>query len=224
MQSIKERARTHHFEPRWPVALAILAGAALLALLPGRLRLFPAWLPWVVGIAVLVPVAAVGLSAGKSMWLGVEHTVTLLFCAIGGASIPAMLIGLIRAMIHRPAMVSGSQLLASSISVWVMNVLLFSLLYWQIDRGGPEARVNRTGRKPDWLFPQEGASANCVPPDWRPVFVDYLFLSYSTATAFSTTDVPPMTARAKIWMMLESAVSLLTLVVVAARAINILGN
>ncbi len=224
MPSLKERARSHHFEPRWPVGLAILAGTALLALLPGRLRLFPAWLPYVVGIAVLAPVAAVGLSAGKSAWLRAERAVTLLFCAIGGASIPAMLIALIQAMIRRPAMISGSQLLASSISVWVMNVLMFSFLYWQIDRGGPEARVNKTGLRPDWLFPQEAASANCVPPDWRPVFVDYVFLSYSTATAFSTTDVAPMTARAKMWMMLESAISLLTLVVVAARAINILGN
>jgi uncharacterized membrane protein len=78
--------------------------------------------------------------------------------------------------------------------------------------------------RPDWLFPQEGASTDNVPPGWSPVFVDYLFLSYSTATAFSTTDVMPLTSRAKMMMMLESTISLMTIVVVASRAINILGN
>jgi hypothetical protein len=115
-------------------------------------------------------------------------------------------------------------LLASSIAVWVTNVTTFSLLYWEIDRGGPEARQNNAGTMPDWLFPQTGAPAEDVRPDWRPVFVDYLFLGYSTATAFSTTDVMPLTSRAKLLMMLESAISLATIVVVAARAINILGG
>ena len=82
--------------------------------------------------------------------------------------------------------------------------------------------MNETGTLPDWLFPQEETSAERVPPGWRPAFVDYLFLSYSTATAFSAADVPPMTSRAKVLMMIDSSISLLTLVVVAARAINIM--
>jgi hypothetical protein len=102
-------------------------------------------------------------------------------------------------------------------------VLTFSLLYWQIDRGGPEARANKASPRPDWLFPQEGTPRD-VPPGWRPTFVDYLFLGYSTATAFSTTDVMPLTSRAKLLMMLESTISLATIVTVMSRAINILGN
>jgi uncharacterized membrane protein len=108
--------------------------------------------------------------------------------------------------------------------VWVTNVLVFSLLYWQIDRGGPEARMAHARSKPDWLFPQEGAPAEDVPPGWRPAFVDYLYLGYSTGTAFSTTDAMPLTSRAKLLMMLESTISLLTVVVVASRAINILAQ
>jgi uncharacterized membrane protein len=100
--------------------------------------------------------------------------------------------------------------------------LLFSLLYWRMDRGGPEARANDAGTRPDWLFPQSGAPDD-APPGWRPTFVDYLFLAYSTATAFSPTDALPLTSRAKMLMMLESSISLSTLVVVASRAINILG-
>ncbi|HAR96504.1 MAG TPA: hypothetical protein DCR97_11165, partial [Deltaproteobacteria bacterium] len=134
---------------------------------------------------------------------------------------------LIGAILHPSEGIGGLQLLASSISVWVSNVFVFSLLYWQIDRGGPEARVRgagNAGTRPDWLFPQEGAPAEDVPPGWKPAFVDYLFLGYSTATAFSTTDVMPLTSRAKLLMMLESTISLATIVVVAARAINILGS
>jgi hypothetical protein len=126
-------------------------------------------------------------------------------------------------MVHRPSDITGLQLFASSIAVWVTNVLIFSLLYWQIDRGGPEARANNASTKPDWLFPQTGAPED-APPDWRPTFVDYLFLGFSTATAFSPTDALPLTSRAKMLMMLESTISLVTIVVVASRAINILGN
>jgi hypothetical protein len=130
---------------------------------------------------------------------------------------------LITEMTRRSGEVSGIQLLTSSVGMWVVNVLTFSLLYWQIDRAGPEARANDASPRPDWLFPQEGARED-IPPDWRPTFVDYLFLGYSTATAFSTTDVMPLTSRAKMLMMLESTISLVTIVAVMSRAINILGS
>ena len=222
--TMKDSAQAPRFEPRWPVAIAILAVILLLALLPGRLMLVPSWVPYVVGIVVLVPMAAVGLTAAKAQWLRVERMITLLFFVFTGAGTLANLANLIGAMVRRSAEISGLQLLTSSIAVWVTNVLMFSLLYWQIDRGGPEARVNNAGTRPDWLFPQMGAPTEDVPPDWRPAFVDYLFLGYSTATAFSTTDVMPLTSRAKMLMMLESTISLATIVVVASRAINILGN
>ena len=112
-------------------------------------------------------------------------------------------------------------LLASSIGVWVDNVLAFSLLYWQLDRGGPHARANNLSRKPDWLFPQAGVPEDVL-PGWQATYVDYLFLGFSTATAFSATDALPLTSRAKMLMMLESTISLLTLVIVAARAVNVL--
>jgi len=116
------------------------------------------------------------------------------------------------------------QLLSSSMGVWITNVLMFALLYWQIDRGGPEARLKYANTIPDWLFPQESAPGKDVPGGWHATFIDYLFLAYSTATAFSTTDTVPLTARAKLLMMLESSLSLMTIVVVASRAINILGS
>ncbi len=212
-----------HFEPRWPVALAILAVIFLLGALPGRIRLLPLWSSYVIGIAVLIPIGAVGLTAAKPWWLRVERTVTLLFFMVSGVATLTNLANLIGAMVNRSAEIGGLQLLASSITVWITNVLMFSLLYWQIDRGGPEARVNDAGTRPDWLFPQEGAPTEDVPHGWQPAFIDYLYLGYSTATAFSTTDAMPLTPRAKLLMMLESTISLMTIVVVASRAINILG-
>ena len=131
---------------------------------------------------------------------------------------------LIRMMVQRGDQVSGLQLFTSSIGVWVSNVVLFTLVYWQLDRGGPEARARGRERRPDWLFPLESAPAQAVPPGWRPAFVDYLFLGFTTATAFSPTEALPLTPRARLLMMGQSAVSLATLVTVAARAINILGG
>ena len=224
--NVKEPAQLFRIEPRWPVALAILAVILLLMLLPERVRLFPAWFPYVVGIAFIVPMAAVGLTAEKAWWLRVERTIMLLFIVFTGVGTLVNLANLIGGMVRRSAEIGGVQLLTSSIAVWVTNVLTFSLLYWQIDRGGPEARVRgagNAGTKPDWLFPQTGAPED-APPDWRPTFVDYLFLGFSTATAFSPTDALPLTSRAKLLMMLESMISLVTIVVVAARAINILGS
>jgi hypothetical protein len=221
---MKKSAQPIRIEARWPGVLAVLVVLLLAAILPERISLFPAWLPYVLGVAVLTPMVGAGLTAGKGRWERLEHTITILFFLVVVAGTLANLANLMNAMVRRPAEVSGMQLLASSIGVWVTNVIAFSLLYWQLDRGGPGGREIREKKKPDWLFPQEGAPAEDVPPDWQPTFVDYLFLGFSTATASSPTDALPLTSRAKILMMLESSISLMTIVMVASRAINILGS
>ena len=218
---MKEAPQAFRIEPRWPVILTVLAVGFLLTALPGRLRVLPVWGAWVIAIGLIVPIAAIPLTTAKARWMRIERIVTLLFFVISGGGTLVMLGRLLEAMVYRSGEINGYQLLVSSIATWVINVLTFSLLYWQIDRGGPEARAKHT--RPDWLFPQDGAHED-VPPDWRPTFVDYLYLSYSTATAFSTTDAVPLTARAKMLMMIESAISLVTIVAVASRAINILGT
>jgi uncharacterized membrane protein len=197
---------------------------ALLVLLPDRIRLLPHWMIYVIGAAVLAPITGVRLTAGRRSWLIAERAAVLTFVTLVSVGTLVTLASLIGAMIYRSTQTSGLQLLTSSLAIWATNVIIFSLLYWQIDRGGPESRINDIGARPDWLFPQEVAPTKDVPSSWRPSFVDYLYLGYTTATAFSTTDVAPLTARAKLLMMLESAVSLVTMVLVASRAINILGT
>ena len=215
-------SRSERIEPRWPVALAIIAVLVLLHAMPARLWLLPKWASFVYAIAVLAPMAAVWLTAGQARWLRVERIAIQIFFVLTLVSAMALLRALILAMIYGSG-ISGIQLLTSSVAVWVVNILAFSLLYWQIDRGGPEARLHHSHSVPDFLFAQAGTSGDLT-AEWRPMFVDYLFLGYSTATAFSATDVAPLTARAKLLMMLESAIALATIVVVASRAINILGG
>jgi len=212
-------------EPRWPVVLAVLISAVLLGMLPGRIRMFPPEVTWILGLMAALPIVGVALyGARKPHWLRMERAGILLLFMIAAPAMVVNLINVVTVMIRRPSDIDGIQLLSSSIGIWITNVIISALLYWQIDRGGPESRLDHAGTGADWLFPQETAPKEDVSADWCPTFIDYLYLAYSTATAFSTTDAMPLTARAKLLMMLESAFSLMTVVVVGSRAINILGS
>ena len=164
---------------------------------------------------------AVTLTKANTFWLLVERRMIMLFAAAYIVNTTAELADMIGIITLHPPETRQISLLSSSLVIWVTNVLTFSLVYWQIDAGGPYARESGTSAKPDWLFPQ-AAAPEASAPDWRPTFLDYLFLGFNTATAFSPTDAAPLTRRAKMLMMLESAISLLTLVIVAARAVNVL--
>jgi hypothetical protein len=205
-------------ESRWPPALAILAVLGLLAMLPQHVQALPVWVSYVAASAVLVPMAAVTLTRASTLWLRIERMMVLLLAGAYAANTIAQLADMIGLIRLSPPETRASSLLSSSLVIWVSNVLTFSLLYWQIDRGGPHARVSNVSARPDWLFPQ--AAPEATSPDWRPLFLDYLYLGYNTATGFTPAEVAPLSLRAKMLMMLESAISLLTLVIVAARAVN----
>ena len=218
---MNEPVQTIRDESRWPPALAILAVLLLLAVLPHHVHALPVWVSWVAAIAVLVPMAAVALTTANARWLRIERTMIILLALAYVANIAVELADMIGIIMLHPRKRRSLSLLSSSVVIWVSNVLVFSLLYWQIDRGGPSARASKSSARPDWVFPQP-ASPEDVPPDWRPLFFDYLFLAYNTATAFSPTDALPLTRRAKMLMMIESMISLLTIVIVASRAVGVL--
>ncbi|MCX5932670.1 MAG: hypothetical protein NTW83_12825 [Cyanobacteria bacterium] len=153
----------------------------------------------------------------------IERFTTWLFVVVVGSITVATLVVLIKEMIFGRGDLDALELLASGIAIWVSNVVTFSLALWHVDRGGPEARLNRLAIRADWFFPQEGVPDD-VSPHWRPTFIDYLFLAFSTAMAFSPTGAIPLNARAQVMLMLQSTISLLTIAVIAARAINILGS
>ena len=152
-----EPGQAPRFEPRWPVALAILGVIGLLTLLPGRIRLFPGYSPYVLAIVVLAPIVAIELTKGSARWRRIERIVTALFVVTIAFGNLANLANLIVKVQEGATDISGLQLFASSIAVWITNVLAFAMLYWHLDRKGPEARMNETGTLPDWLFPQEEA-------------------------------------------------------------------
>ena len=220
---MEESTQIRRIESRWLVSLAVIAVFVLLILLPGRVRVFPIWVGCVLVSALIVPMVALSLSSEKRRWLHIEAATTLVFILITGFALLDNLQFLISHMVRGHVKLSGFTLLTSSIAIWTTNVLIFSLAYWRIDRGGPEARASQASTKPDWLFPQV-TSPDLAPNGWCPSFVDYVFLAFCTATAFSPTDALPLTSRAKALMMFESVLSLVTIIIIIARAINILGT
>jgi hypothetical protein len=209
-------------EPRIAAALTLLLLLLLLEGLHDRFRFWPDWVTLVAVAACLACMAGVTFARDKHRWLRLERGVVLGFSAIILVS-QAMGLAAVIDHIINGSDADGIHLLSSSTVIWASNIAAFSLLYWQIDGGGPEARLAAPGRPAEWLFP-EAANPAVVAPGWRPGFVDYLYLGFSTATAFSTTDVLPLSPRAKLLMMAEAVISLGTLAVVASRAINVLGS
>jgi hypothetical protein len=115
----------------------------------------------------------------------------------------------------------GKELIAAAVNIFITNIIAFGLLYWEMDAGGPSARQQEEPNLPDFLFPQVDVR-EVMPPQWIPTFVDYLYISATNATAFSPTDSLPLTHRAKMLMLSQSLVSLITVALVTARAVNIL--
>ena len=209
-------------EARWPAALTVITLVGLLVAVPGRLRLLPVWMLYATAIVVLVPWLL--SSFGRKHFPRAEPAAMALFFIVAIPSMLVMLVNLVLGVIRGSSGIGGLQLFVTSGTLWIANVLIFALVFWYVDRDGPNGRAADAPPLPDWLFPQYGLPPQQAPPQWRPRFVDYLYLALSTATAFSTTDVAPLTARAKRLMMLELSISLVMIVVLGARAINILGG
>ncbi|MFE7318346.1 MULTISPECIES: hypothetical protein [unclassified Streptomyces] len=206
-------------EPRWPSTVAVLAAVALQWLLPERLTIHPEWLLPVLEVALLLMLVAadpvrIERVSRPYRWVGLA--LIAMISAANGWSAVHLVIGLVRGTEGEDA----GPLLATGGAIWLTNVIVFALWYWEWDRGGPVARVHAVRRYPDFLFPQM-ANPELAPEHWEPQFADYLYLSFTNATAFSPTDVMPLTRWAKLLMLLQSAVSLLTVVLVVARAVNI---
>jgi len=143
--------------------------------------------------------------------------VTMSFANAGSA------VRLIVALVRGTATERSTELLLCGGAVWAVNVIVFALWYWELDRGGPADRANAVRPYPDLLFSQM-TSPELAPPDWEPFFFDYLYLSFTNAAAFSPTDVLPMARWAKLTMMIQSIVSLAVVILVIARVVNILGT
>jgi hypothetical protein len=206
-------------EPMWPALANVAAAIVLQVVLPERLTVGPRWLLPALETALLV-----GLRFAAPMQLIGEHSrrrmLALGLTAFVSAANAASLGLLTHELLHKH-ITDGRTLVVAGALIWVTNVLIFGLWYWEVDRGGPGRRASGNDGLPDLLFPQM-TDGRFSPPGWRPQFIDYLYVSFTNATAFSPTDTMPLSGGAKAMMTLQALVSLVTIGLVVSRAVNIL--
>ena len=208
-------------EARWQVAVAVAVAVALQYPLRGRLVLLhPFWLlPTLEGLLLVALVTAnprrINRESRAIRLLSL--TLAALLSLANAWSVARLVIGLVNGTEGNTA----GPLLVTGGTIWLTNIIVFALWYWEFDRGGPVARANADRMYPDFMFAQM-ASPQLAPPDWEPAFSDYLYLSFTNAAAFSPTDVLPLSRWAKMGMTAQATVSIVTVALVVARAVNIL--
>lgn len=205
--------------PFWPAQAVVLAAIGLDLGLPGKLTLGPRWLlPVLEGVLVL----GLGLASPRPRLghLKLRRQVTMSLIGLVSATNLYSLGELVHYLL-RGGKAGGHALIVAGVVLWGTNVLLFGLWFWELDRGGPMRRMLVPDAQPDFLFTQM-SERTCAPEGWLPGLVDYLYLSFTNATAFSPTDTMPLTQVAKGLMTVQSLAALTTVGLVIARAVNIL--
>ena len=209
-------------EARWQVALCTAAAIVLQIAVPDRLVLLhPVWiLPALEGLLLiaLVMVNPHRINRESRVLRSLSLTLAAVLSLANGWSVALLAADIVRGAQGTTA----RSLLITGAAIWLTNVIIFALWYWEFARGGPVARALATKPYPDFLFPQMTSPPDLVPADWEPAFADYLYLAFTNAAAFSPTDVMPLSRWAKMAMTVQSVISIVTIVLVVARAVNIL--
>jgi hypothetical protein len=203
-------------EPRWPAFVAMLAAAGVFWALPEPLSLGPGWLLLAVILVLMIPIVI----TNRRGYFKITRVLTFAALALITVAMIASLIFLVQGIPSHREMPRA--LLRSALALWITNILIFALWYWKLDAGGPLGRDHsRCKIASAFLFPQ--LMSDREPYDgWSPQFLDYLFVAFNTSTAFSPTDTAVLARWAKVATMLQSLISLSILVLLAARAVNIL--
>ncbi len=210
-------------ERRWPASLTVLVVLALQFALP---RQMGGWLRWAlpaIEVALLVPLLVTNPLTLRRDTPQLRIASVLLSAVMAVANACALLVLVIQLLNHEWS--DPTLLVKAGLLIWMTNVAAISVGLWELDRGGPFARDPRHGRdadRPDLLFPQMTGVPGWDAERWRPSFADYLFVAFTSATAFSPTDTLPLSVRAKLMMSLAGGVSLVTIGVLLARAVNVL--
>lgn len=226
-----DQARRHPGESRYPAAAAVLVAIALYSLLPNPLVVGPRYVVPALEIALLVPLLVGNPSrmTRETAWLrGASIALVVLIAAANTLALVLLVQELVSGSTSR-----GGALLLGAGQVWLTNMIVFALGFWELDRGGPVVRtqVARSELPPaDFRFPQdedddaidEVATRSAAKSDWSPGFIDYLFVSVTNSSAFSPTDTMPLSHRAKLLMSAQAISALMLSIVVIARGVNIL--
>jgi hypothetical protein len=220
--------REEEIESRWEAAPAVatIIGFQVVLATVSRIEHWTLWtLPWWVWLisvppelALLIPLAW-NRPRHRLEQLGLRRMVALALLGVISLTNALLLLALIGSLV-RGQESSGAQLLLKAVTVWGTNVIAFGLWYWGVDRGGPVRRLQPHPPPPDFQFPQM-ENPQLAQPGWYPELIDYIYVSFTNSIAFSPTDAMPLTRRAKLLMLSESAVSAITILLVAARAVNI---
>lgn len=211
------KAPAVHYEHKFPVLFTILGAFALYLLLPEEISLFPRWVVPAIGALVLVPLVIfnprrVNRETTLTRWVGIGFAVAL--AAVNQVYVVIIVMQLVQGK------VDGPSILLTAFAVWITNVIAFSLVYWELDQGGPYARRIegvRDDAPQDFRFPQQEDGAS-----WDPAFFDYAYFSLTNMMAFSPTDTMPLTLRAKAIMAYQALTGFVLLALVISRAVNIL--
>ena len=221
IDALARERRASDAEPFWPAQLAAAAALALYVTLPHTLIMGPRWLvPGVEGVLLLGLMITTPTRNHKQS----PRSRALVVGLVGLVSLTTLIsLVLLARFLLDGSHAGGHALLFAGLVLWLTNILIFGIWYWELDRGGPARRVapNDSGTPADFLFPQ--MTQPQLAPGWRPGFADYLYTSYTNATAFSPTDTLPLTATAKLLMAIQSSIALITILLVVARAVNVLG-
>ncbi len=206
-------------EPRWPASLSVTVAVVLYVVLPNTLIIGPRYLIPALELVLLLPLSIL------NPYREVHETKALRFLAIGLIALVNLAnfasLALLVYRLLNSANVNAKTLVYAALAVWFTNIIVFGLWFWELDRGGPAKRNTHHERNPDFLFPQM-TQPSLAPGNWSPNFLDYLYVALTNATAFSPTDTMPLSSAAKALMSGESVISMLTVIIVAARAVNIL--
>jgi uncharacterized membrane protein len=217
--STEDRAEPYR-ESRWGAAAAVLAVVCVQIVLPSSLILGSRYLLPGVEVVLLVALVATNPTKLTAKSRDMRAGSIALLLLIGAAN--TLSLGLLVDSLLNGSTTSGRTLILAAIGIWLTNVVVFGLAYWELDLHGPHSRSTGVPVDPDLLFPQmtlDGPRFH----NWAPKFVDYLYVSFTNSTAFSPTDTMPLTRRIKLLMLVQSLASLVTVALVGARAVNILG-
>jgi uncharacterized membrane protein len=215
------RNKHRSYDPVWHVQIAMVAAIVLHFLLPSKYIAGSRYLSAAVGVLLIV---ALGLTTPREKVfrsLGRRINVLLLIVLSGASNLYA-LFRIVDQLLAKGHVSDGRQLILAAVDIYLTNIIIFGLLYWEMDGGGPGQRAKIHKHEHDFMFPQD-QNEDYKHPDWRPTFTDYIYLSSTNAMAFSPTDTLPLSRRAKMIMLAQATISLIVVALVAARAVNILG-
>ena len=204
-----------NMEPRWPAILAYVFVFAVVQLLPGRYEVLGAWFPWVLFAFGLASMVAVALAPTSPLCHRIERSTLITIFLIVAIMLILTIVRLIADILSPKQNYTSIMLLETAVQVWFLNIGIFALLYWQLDRSGPEARAT------DFHFAHNDNVEAKHP--WEPRFIDFLFLAFATSTSFTPPEYSrPASHRAKLLLMLQALIALTTLFLIGARAISTL--